>query len=124
MDLRNILSGTHLLDAPAGHEAFAHDPLVVEGGFLEDATRFQEMIRRHDLTAFWLTGNKDQLTESRLKRNSPWDDRTHILRDDWIGMVDRYRSAVRWDYTIRMWDEDGRRKTLTSVTDEILRLLT
>lgn len=116
MDQNGVNPMLQFLDAPRGHQVFAPEPLVVEGGFLQDADRFQEMIRRHDLTTFWLTGTEQQLIESRLQRNAHWDDARNVRDAKWIGLVDRYAKQVHWDYTIPMWHPDGTRKT----PDEVL----
>lgn len=108
-----------LLDEPADHPAFQRRPLVVEGGFLEEAPRFQALISRLNMTTFWLTGSREQLIRSRLKRRAFWDDRKHILNSDWIGLIEKYRVFVRWDYEIQMWHSDGTRKTFDQVRYEI-----
>lgn len=108
-----------LLDAPADHPAFQRRPLVVEGGFLEEAPRFQRLINRLELTTFWLTGTKGQLTKSRLQRRAHWDNVEHIKSSDWLGLIEKYRVLVHWDYQIQMWHSDGKRKTFEEVTYEI-----
>lgn len=123
MDGKGTNRVLELLDAPADHPSFQRRPLVVEGGFLEEAPRFRSLIERLGLTTFWLTGTKDQLTRSRLGRMAEWDDRDHILRCDWIGMIERYRKVVPWDYEIKMWRSDGQRKTFDQVEYEILGCL-
>src|SRR5699024_12182724 len=77
------------------------------------------LISRLDMTTFWLTGSREQLIQSRLKRRAFWDDRKHILNSDWIGLIEKYRVFVRWDYEIRMWHSDGTRKTFDQVRYEI-----
>lgn len=119
MDRNGVNPDLQFLDVPQGHPAFAPEPLVVEGGFLQDAPRFQEMIRRHNLRTVWLTGTKEQLSESRLQRNASWDDPKSIKTSDWVGLVDRYRNQVHWDRTIRMWRDDGTRKTPEEVYSEL-----
>jgi hypothetical protein len=112
-----------LLDAPADHPAFQRRPLVVEGGFLEEAPRFQRLVDRLELTTFWLTGTKEQLTKSRLRRRAHWDDVNHIKTTDWLGLIEKYRKFVRWDYEIQMWQANGQRKTFDQVEYEILGCL-
>lgn len=119
MDQNGVNPMLQFLDAPKGHQVFAPEPLVVEGGFLQDADRFQEMILRHDLTSFWLTGTFEQLRDSRLQRNAPWDKKANIRGGDWIDLVDRYKTSVQWDYTISMWHPDGTRKTPEEVLSYI-----
>ena len=119
MDQNGVNPDLQFLDVSQGHPAFAPEPLVVEGGFLQDAPRFRRMIRTHDLTSIWLTGTFEQLRDSRLQRNASWDDPRSIKTSDWIGLVDRYRNEVQWDRTIRMWWDDGTRKTLEEVYSEL-----
>lgn len=124
MDQHGTNPVLELLTAPTGHEAFAQEPLVVEGGFLHQATDFQRMIERHGLVTFWLTGTFEQLRDSRLARKAPWDDPQSIVGGGWMKLVDTYASKVRWDHTIRMWDADGNRKTTEEIVKEILDALT
>lgn len=119
MDRKGANRVLELLDAPADHPSFQNRPLVIEGGFLEQAPKFQALIERLDLTTFWLTGTKSQLVQSRLSRNASWDDSHHILNTDWIGLIERCRTRVRWDYQIQMWHDDGTRKTFDQVRYEI-----
>lgn len=123
MDRQGTNRVLELLDAPASHPAFQKRPLVIEGGFLEEAPRFQRLIDRLELTTFWLTGTKGQLTKSRLQRRAHWDNVEHIKSSDWLGLIEKYRVLVRWDYQIQMWHPDGRRKTFGQVTYEIENIL-
>lgn len=124
MDGKGTNRVLELLDAPVDHPLFQPRPLVIEGGFLEQAPKFQRLIERLDLTTFWLTGTKGQLTQSRLKRKAFWDDRNHILNSDWIGLIETYRKFVRWDYEINMWHPNGKRKSFEEVESEIVNCLT
>lgn len=108
----HLLPETDVLSLPLPPE-----PLVAEGGFLGRAPLFSRFIHENGFTAVWLTGTKEQLTESRLGRMAPSDVRSHILRSDWIGLVDTWRHHVSWDHEIRMWNDAGNRKT----PDEVLR---
>lgn len=119
MDQKGTNRVIELLDAPVDHPAFRPTPLVVEGGFLEEAPRFQRMITRFNLTTFWLTGSKSQLVDSRLRRMAHWDNRHHIRSSDWLGLIERHRSRVRWDYQIQMWHPNETRKTFPEVLYEI-----
>lgn len=123
MDRQGTNRVLELLDAPASHPAFQKRPLVIEGGFLEEAPRFQRLIDRLELATFWLTGSKGQLTKSRLQRRAHWDNVEHIKSSDWLGLIEKYRVLVRWDYQIQMWHPDGRRKTFEQVTYEIENIL-
>lgn len=112
-----------LLDSPEGHPAFAQDPLVVEGGFLQKAHEFQRMIDRHGLVTFWLFGTFAQLRDSRLSRMASWDDPASIRSGGWMELVESYASWVRWDHGVTMWNTDGTRKTPESLSKEIEWLL-
>ena len=119
MDRKGTNRVLELLDAPAEHPDFQKFPLVLEGGFLEEAVRFQRLINRLDLTTFWLTGSKSQLIDSRLRRMAHWDKVNEIRNSDWIGLIERYRTHVRWNYQIQMWHPDGKRKSFEQVLYEI-----
>lgn len=105
-----------LLDAPADHPDFNHEYIVAEGGFLDEAPRFQAMIERVGFFPVWLTGSRERLYESRIARK---DDPAHV-RDDWIGLVNTHRRHVRWGAQIDMWRPDGERKTGPEVLEEIV----
>src|SRR5690606_1419581 len=119
MDNKGTNRVLELLDAPASHPAFQPRPLVIEGGFLDQAPRFQGLIERLGLTTFWLNGPRDKLIESRLQRRAYWDDVAAITRTNWIGLIEQHRVKVRWDYEIQMWHPDGTRKTFEQVVYEI-----
>jgi hypothetical protein len=105
-----------LLKASADHPAFHHSPLVAEGGFLEEAPKFQEMFNRVGFTPIWLMGSKENLYASRRTRG---DTESH-LRADWINLVDTHRSKIQWRLEVDMW-QGAVRKTGPQVLAEILR---
>jgi hypothetical protein len=106
-----------LLDAPASHPDFNHLYTVAEGGFLDEAPRFQAMIDRVGFFPIWLTGSRARLYASRIARN---DDPAHV-RDDWIGLVDKHCRQIQWRLEVDMWHPSGRRKTGPEVLEEIVR---
>jgi hypothetical protein len=108
-----------LLFAPVGHPKFTQAPLVVEGGFLDRAPQYRDLVRRFNLTTFWLTGSRRDLQRSRLERGERWDNPDEILNTDWIGLVDRYRNVVPWNFEIQMWHLEGTRKTFEELVSEI-----
>lgn len=120
LDLTSPDRMPELLDAQDTHPAFLHPFIVAEGGFLEEAPRFQAMIQRIGFFPVWLTGSREHLYASRIARN---DDPAHV-RDDWIGLVRTHRRHVDWRLTVDMWRPDGERKTGPEVLEEILENVT
>lgn len=105
-----------LLRASEDHPEFQYPKIVGEGGFLEKAPEFREFFDRVPFYKVWLTGSRENLYASRELRGDP----KHLVKMNWIAMVDEHRYKIDWQQEIDMWHSNGERKTTPEVLAEIL----